>query len=217
MSCLSVEFEKFNFQVGTAKIDKNRYSAGKSWNLQNLRGSVNSAISAASAESRIPMGTDTVWCSNQCSVLCFAVVRPCIICILVHVVMRTPAQPCATCSATIQKCQCGCELYLLWVVRKRCQTSCTTIMYNHVDLLLVYHRIVRSSHCSSVTPVHSPLRWWISTHYTINKPFGPSAGHVFITKRRRSLLDHGGSSGLYCLSVCLSVYLSVCHVVRSAP
>ena len=42
----------------TAKIDKNRYSAGKSWNLQNLRGSVNSAISAASAESRIPMGTE---------------------------------------------------------------------------------------------------------------------------------------------------------------
>ena len=72
MSCLSVEFEKFNFQVGTAKIDKNRYSAGKSWNLQNLRGSVNSAISAASAESRIPMGTEkhrakllSVWVKNQ--------------------------------------------------------------------------------------------------------------------------------------------------------
>ena len=48
----------------------------------------------------------TVWCGNQCSSLCFAcyaVVLPCIICILV---MRSP--PCAT--ATVQKCQCGCEL-----------------------------------------------------------------------------------------------------------
>ena len=59
----------------------------------------------------------------------------------------------------------ACSGCYLRVVRKRCQTSPTGIPWDCTVM----------QHCHTV---HSPLRWWISTHYTINLSI-PTLGVFF--------------------------------------
>ena len=130
-----------------------------------------------------------------------AVVRPCIICLLV--VLRT--QPCA-----MPHYQNVSAVVNLRVVRKRCQTSCTSD-YNHTAVLL-WHGVVQSlKHCYTV---HSPLHWWIFTHYTIN--LSVQALGVFITEGGRSLLEVPCAFVELCpsVSVVSVVSVSVCQCVR---
>ena len=92
----------------------------------------------------------------QCSMLCMLLCDP-----------ASFAYYCttSTCSSTANASRALVPHYInvviLLVVRKRCQTSCTTCRSTTGipwDCTVMYH-------CHTV---HSPLRWWISTHYTIN-------------------------------------------------
>ena len=109
----------------------------------------------------------TVWCGNQCSVLCvayYAVVRPCIICILV---MQTP-----TVRYTVPQYRNVSAVVNLRVVGTCCQTSCTTCTCTTMGLY---------SHCSTVTLRILHFAGGFPVFHTLyNQPFGPSARLVFI-------------------------------------
>ena len=95
-------------------------------------------------------------------------IQTCRLAFLVFVFWQSPSnvnnnnnrQPCA--SATVQKCQCGCEL----AGGEEASPLPDLMHYSHVDLLLVYHGIVQS--CSAVTLCVLHFVGGFSTHYTIN-------------------------------------------------
>ena len=82
------------------------------------------------------------------------VVRPCINCILYYCTTSTCGGNENASRALVPQYKNVNAVVNLRMVRKCCQTSCTTYLYSTV----VYH-------CHTAL---SPLRWWISTHCTIN-------------------------------------------------
>ena len=98
-----------------------------------------------------------VWCGNQYSVLCFAY---CCAALQHWHTTRSRLSECKRqlyASATVQTCQCGCELAGGEETLPR-----PIALY----VLQVYNGIVHS--CSTVT-LHSQHYWWISTYCTINQ------------------------------------------------